>query len=523
LIIGTEEFDKFIINNDLHDFAETEILDKKIKERFLASELSTELADGLRRYLKSVKTPLAVRSSSLLEDSHNQPFAGIYSTYFLPNNHQDDEMRLGQLFHAVKLVYASSFFRSAKSYIQATLHKAEEEKMGVIVQRLVGNEYNDKFYPLCSGVIQSNNFYPLPPLDRNEPIASIALGLGKIVVEGGHVVSFSPYHPNAIPGFSSTEDILNNSQKRFYSLDLYKKNIQLFTAEDATIISNEILEAEKDGTLEYIASVYDPIDDRLRDGIDHEGMRVIMFAQMLKYDLYPITQILEQLVALGQKGMGCPVEMEFAVAFDENKDLDLYVLQIRPLLSTREYKHFEISADLKMEDAIVYSTKAMGNIMLDNIKDIIYVPASTFDRTKTIEISQEIGQLNKKLVKTPYILLGPGRWGSNDRFLGVPVDWDQISRVKTMVETPIEDIRVEPSHGSHFFHNVTSLGIPYLTIIHGNKNDYVDWTWLEDKEPVEELKYIRHIKLDKTLVVKVDGQSGTGVILKENENDNQTL
>jgi CheY-like chemotaxis protein len=514
LIIATEEFDKFIINNDLHDFAESDVKNEEIISRFLMAELSSELKEGLRRYLQHAKTPLAVRSSSLLEDSHNQPFAGIYSTYMLPNNHNDPEVKLEQLCQAVKLVYASAFFQSAKSYIQATLHKAEEEKMAIVIQRIVGNKYDERFYPIISGVAQSKNFYPLPPLERDEPIVSLALGLGKIVVEGGNVLSFSPSHPNVIPGFSSTEEILKNSQKKFHSLDLIKQDLSLSSGEESTLQYLDITKAESDGTLDYIASVYDPNDDRIRDSIDREGLKVIMFAQILKYNEYPISKVLDRLINIGKRGMGCPIEIEFALAFNEKKEMEIFILQIRPLLSAKQHVHVDIEQDISKENILVYSSKAMGNGIRDFIKDIVMVKTSTFDRTKTMEIAVEIGEINKKLNRTPYILIGPGRWGSNDRFLGIPVNWNQISGVKTMVEIPIEGITIEPSHGSHFFHNVTSLGIPYLTVTQKSKIDFFDESWLENLTVSEEKQYIFHIKMDTPLIVEVDGRCGIGIIKK---------
>jgi hypothetical protein len=517
LIIATEEFDKFVLNNDLHDFAESDVPNEKIISRFQLAKLSTELRDGLRKYLKHAKTPLAVRSSSLLEDSHNQPFAGIYSTYMLPNNYDDIEFRLEQLCQAIKLVYASAFFKSAKSYIQATLHKAEEEKMAIVIQRVVGNKHNNIFYPIISGVAQSKNFYPLPPLKRDEPIVSLAFGLGKTVVEGGNVLSYSPNHPNIIPGFSSTEEILENSQKKFYSLNISDQEISLLKGEDSTLHYLDITSAESHGTLDYVASVYDSNDDRIRDSIDREGSKVIMFAQILRYDQYPLSKILDRLIYIGKRGMGCPIEMEFALAFNEENMMEIFILQIRPLLSAKEHIHVEIETDQTNENIVVYSSKAMGNGIRDFIEDIILVKNSTFDRTKTREIAIEIGDINKKLGKKPYLLIGPGRWGTNDRFLGIPVDWNQISGVKTMVETPLQEIRIEPSHGSHFFHNVTSLGIPYLTITHRSKKDFIDWNWFNNLPLLEEKEYIRHIKLDSPLIVKIDGRCGAGTIEKNSK------
>lgn len=514
LIIGTEEFDRFIHDNDLHWVLDSELTNTEIASHFLKSDLAPELVKSLKIYLKHVRTPLAVRSSSLLEDSHNQPFAGIYSTYILPNNEKNIKSRLEQLIQSIKLVYASAFFQSAKAYIQATLHKAEEEKMGVVIQKLVGNRFDHRFYPIFSGVLKSQNFYPLDPLKREEPIASIAFGLGKIVVDGGQVLSFSPIRPNAMPGFSSVQDIIQNSQRMFYSLDLKSQNSDLSQGEDVTLLNQDLSKAEQDGTLKWVASVYDPVDDRIRDGVDHEGRKVIMFAPILKYNKFPLVAILEELADIGQRGMGCSIEMEFAVMLNNDNKLDFYLLQIRPLISMREQTEVTIDETLGKEHYLVASSKGMGNGVLDTIQDLLFVPTPTFNRKYTIEIANEIGELNRKLRKNPYILIGPGRWGSADRWLGIPVDWSQISNARTMVETPMEDIRVEPSHGSHFFHNVTSLGIPYLTITSKSRTDFVDWDWLQSLPVTEEKKFVKHIHLDTPMVVKIDGRSGMGVIFK---------
>jgi len=520
LIIGTEEFDTFIARNELNEITGLDLEDSELALRFLAAELSDELKEGLRHYLDHVKTPIAVRSSSLLEDSYNQPFAGIYRTYHLPNDPVNDKKRFKKLCQAIKLVYASAFFNPAKAYIQTALRKAEEEKMGVVIQKLVGNNYKNRFYPLLSGVIQSHNYYPLPPLKRDEPIANVALGLGKTVMDGGRNLPFSPNRPDAIPGFSSPQDVLENSQRKFYALDLLNENFDLSQGEDATLVHLDIAEADKDGTLDHLASVYDPADDRIRDGISHSGVKVITFAQMLKYDQYPLAEILAELVVIGQKGLGGPIEMEFAALLDEKGDPELNLLQIRPLLSMREHNHLEIDeGKIDEESLLVLSTGSLGNGVVDHIQDVIFVSRSTFDRARTVDIAQEIGALNKELGKTPYILIGPGRWGSNDRWLGIPIDWSHISGARTIVETPMEDISVDPSQGSHFFHNVTSLGIPYLTVSKNSPRDFVDWDWLEKHPVSNEKKYVRHVHLDEPMIVRIDGRCGNGVIAKRNGNN----
>ncbi len=514
LIIGTRAFEKFIIDNALDEVIDTNIPDNEIALLFMESKLSDELIEALKKYLAHVKMPIAVRSSSLLEDSHNQPFAGIYDTYLLPNNHKSAKTRLKQLTEAVKLVYASAFFQSAKAYIQATLHKAEEEKMGVVIQKLVGNQFGNRFYPIFAGVAQSRNFYPLPPIKRGEPISSVALGLGKIVVDGEQVLTFSPLHPNAIPGFATSGDILEKSQRKFYALDLSKQNFDLSKGEDATLISLDISKAEKDNTLDDLASVYDPVDDRFRDGSDFEGNKVITFGPILKYETYPLAKIIKELLEISERGMGCAVEMEFAASVGKDKKFDFYLLQIRPLISIREHKHIDINKNLNKKKILAFSSKALGNGIVENIKDVVFVTKNTFDRLHTVDIANEIGEINAKLNNEPYILIGPGRWGSNDRWLGIPVTWDQISGARTIVETPIEDIRVDPSHGSHFFHNVTSLGIPYLTLTYGSETDFIDWSWLEKLPVSVEKRFVRHLHFKSPLIIKVDGRCGFGLIQK---------
>ncbi len=515
LVLGTEEFDRFVDDNELHETFQEDIGDQEVARRFINAKFSAEVRKSLGKYLRHVSVPLAVRSSSLLEDSYNQPFAGIYATYILPNNNPDDDRRLDQLCRAIKLVYASAFFKPAKAYIQSTLHKAEEERMAVVIQMLMGNDHDGMFYPVFSGVAQSHNYYPLPPLEREEGIVGVALGLGKIVVEGGQVMSFSPRRPDSIPGFSSTRDILSNSQREFFALDMSRQEFDLRKeGEDATLACHDISRAEKDGTLDYLASVYDPNDDIIRHGPYYEGTKVITFAPIIKLGQYPLVELMQELLEIGTKGMGGPVEMEFAADLDAKGELELHILQIRPLLSMREHKHVAIDKTKERGDYLAYSSRALGNGRLDNLRDIIYVPPEVFDRAKTLDIASEIGKMNKRLEGRPYLLIGPGRWGSNDRWLGIPVNWGHISGARAILETPILDLRVDPSQGSHFFHNITSLGIPYLTVTRGSKEDFVDWDWLKEQPVRDEDEHVRHLHLSFPLVVKVDGRCGHGVIRK---------
>jgi hypothetical protein len=445
----------------------------------------------------------------MLEDSQNQPFAGIYATYILPNNCEDEELRLEQLCQAVKVVYASTFSRAAQSYIQSTVHFAEEEKMAVVIQKLVGKAFGDRFYPLFSGVAQSYNFYPVNPLKRGEGIVSLALGLGNTVVEGEQVLSFSPKHPNVIPGFTTPEEAMKNSQQTFYALNLDQSYFDLTVGENVTLVKLNIEAAEKDGNMDDLASTYDANDNRLRDGISAAGPRVITFAGVLKYNMIPLVTIIEELMRIGQNGMGRPVEIEFAVAKDETGKPEVHVLQIRPLVTMREHREVHISEDEK-DSAILFTDRALGNGILKDVTDIVYVPPQLFDPLKTVEIAKEIGDINKTLER-PYIVIGPGRWGTRDRWLGIPVEWDQISHARAIVEAALEDFRIDPSHGTHFFHNITSLGIMYLTVPYGKKNAFINWEMLNAIEPVSEKRYVRHLRIPP-VNVKVDGRNGYGVI-----------
>jgi len=513
LIIGTDEFDRFMDDNDLRDFVTGDTTDEEVLRRFSLGDLSRELKESLERYLTNVDKPLAVRSSSLLEDSQNQPFAGIYSTYLLPNNCSEGNERLDQLCQAIKLVYASAFTKAAKAYIQSTVHLQEEEKMAVVIQKLVGNQYGDRYYPIISGVIQSINFYPVSPLKREEGIASVALGLGNIVVEGGKVLSFSPEHPRMIPGFSAPGDVLRNSQNVFYSLDMVNQCFDLLNGEDTTLRLLDVSKAEPDGTLDILASTYDPNDNRIRDNVIDPGPKVITFAGVLKYEMIPLTKILSMMKDIGEKGLGRPVEIEFAISNNRRGNPKFSILQIRPLVALKERSNVVIEEN-DLVDPILLTDKAMGNGIVTDIRDILYVSHEEFDRTETTEISHEIGIFNQRMSDRPYILMGPGRWGTRDRFLGIPINWDDISNAGVIVEMSMPDFKVDPSHGTHFFHNLTSLGIPYLTFMHDRDYHKIDMTWLRENSSHTYMKYLRHVSLADPMIVKIDGRKGQGVILK---------
>ncbi len=515
MVIGTDLFDTFMEENNLYDALHGDMADADISDLFVNAKIGQDLKGSLWKYLTHVTEPIAVRSSSLLEDSQNQPFAGIYSTYMLPNNCFDEETRVEQLCQAIKLVYASAFYKSARAYIQSTVHITEEEKMAIVLQKLVGKTYGTRFYPIFSGVAQSINYYPVAPLKRDDAITSVALGLGRIVVEGEQVLNFSPAYPKVLQGFASPEEAIKNSQKHFYALNVDNSDTcyDFRMGEDVTLLRIPTSEAEEDGTLVYLASTYLANDNRLRDGVGYDGPKVITFSGILNYNMIPLVKIVKELLRVGGTGMGSPVEIEFASTTDENGKPEFYILQIRPLTGLKEKKQIKVKqADI--DASFIHTNKALGNGTLEGIQDILFIPPDKFDNTKTLDIAQEIGQFNKELEGRPYLLIGPGRWGTRDHSLGIPVEWDHISNARAIVEASLEDFRIDPSHGTHFFHNITSLGIMYFSIPYGTEKAHIDWDWLISQVPETKKEHVIHIKLNEDLCIKVDGRSGQGVVVE---------
>jgi hypothetical protein len=492
--------------------------DGEIAEAFLNGKINDELISDLAKLLMHFNKPIAVRSSSLLEDSQSRPFAGIYSTYMLPNNHTNDALRLSQLCQAIKLIYASVFFKEPRAYINSTSSKIEEEKMAIVIQELVGREHGGRFYPTFSGTAQSLNFYPVGHQKFDEGIASIAVGLGKTVVGGEKCLRFSPKHPESIPELSSPKLIFENAQRELYVLNTNIKNFKLSGKEDVALKRIHVEDVKDDGTLTHVASTYDRNDGRIIDTFSETGPNLITFAGILKYDVFPLSSVLNDVLEIAKKGLGCPVQIEFAVDLPENNNYipTFAILQTRPLVPS--YEHTEISWDESIERAkiFIHSDKAMGNGTMKTIKHIIYVSPENFDSTKTLEIADEIGKLNDELKQSSYILIGPGRWGTEDRFLGVPVTWDQISNVRIMVETALENFIIEPSQGTHFFHNITSRGIGYINVPYKSKENFIDWNWLECQQPKTKLKFVKLIKLTDPLIIKLNGRLGSAMVLKPN-------
>ena len=519
IVIGTDSFDNFMFENDLEIFALNETDNLKITQRFIeAPYFSKKVKEKLSDFLDIVSVPVAVRSSSLLEDSQFQPFAGVYQTYMLPNSNADKEIRLEELIQTIKCVYASTFHHGAKDYMKATSYRLEEEKMAVIVQRLVGEEREGKFYPNFAGVAKSYNFYPVPPQKSDDGIAQVALGLGKTVVEGGNAVRFCPRFPKHLLQFFSTKETIKNAQQDFYALDLNGKldhNLSDITDPFVNTYSLEV--SEKEGTLFPVGSTYSTENDAVYDGTSREGMRVVTFAPVLKHEIFPLSDILNLLLGLGTWGMGAPVEIEFAVNLDvpKGEPKEFAMLQMRPLVISREKEELSVD-DYKENELICSSDKVLGNGATENIHDIIFVDINKFDRGKSKDVAFEVSKLNSKLLdqKKPYLLIGVGRWGSLDPWLGIPVTWDQISGAAAIVESGFKDINVTPSQGSHFFQNITSFKIGYFTVNSFIKVGFINWEWLLKKKPVEEMEFTKHLHFKKPLSVKINGHKNKGIITK---------
>jgi hypothetical protein len=480
------------------------------------------LIDKLIEYLEVIKDPLAVRSSSLLEDSQFQPFAGVYETYMIPNNNPDMKVRFAELIQCIKCVYASTFYRKAKDYMKATAYRLEEEKMAVIVQRLVGAPRSERFYPDFAGVAKSYNFYPVPPQKSTDGIAQVALGLGWTVVGGGNTVRFCPKYPKHLLQFFSTKETIKNAQQDFFALNLSREIPHNLKKPLDILVQRYDLEiAEGDQTLNYVGSTYSAENDAVYDGISRHGNRVVTFAPILKHKAFPLADILDLLLELGTWGMGVPIEIEFAVNMkvDPDKPKEFALLQMRPLVISHESEELDIESDDNTQ-LLCHSQQVLGNGIIEDLFDIVVVDYQKFERSKSREAANEVSHFNTKLVnqKKPYLLIGVGRWGSLDPWLGIPVTWDQIAGAAAIVESGFKDLNVTPSQGSHFFQNITSFRIGYFTVNASIDLGFIDWDWLRNQQAEEELIYTRHIHFDNPLTVKINGRKNRGIILKPESN-----
>ena len=517
-VVCSEVFESFMESNSLYETAiETED-EERITREFLAAELPEKIIQNLRVLLAHAEYPLAVRSSSILEDSQVLPFAGIYKTFILPNNHPDTGVRLKQLMDSIRLIYASVFYNSPKQYARNADLRIEEERMAILIQRLVGESHQDNFYPAISGVAQSYNYYAYSHMKPEDGTASLALGFGRTIVEGGNVRRFSPAHPALNQPYSSVAESIKMTQNTFYALDLTANSGQLGMDEGCNYRRLGLSVAERDGVLGHIASTYSPRDDCLYDSVDHPGPKVITFAGILKYDLLPIAPVVKELLEMGRLSFGSDVEIEFAVNIPQhrNEQVEFYFLQVRPMVVGREMIDLK-PANYAKDALLCSSSHTIGNGVFNDLMDIIYVDPDKFKLQDTTAIAAEIGELNKILYheNRRCVLMGFGRMGTADPWLGIPLAWHHMSQAKVVIEADRDALQVEPSLGSHFYHNLTSLKMGYLHIGTGSPEDeYIDWQWLKDMEPVAATEHVRLVRSPAPLVVKIDGRNNTGVILK---------
>lgn len=513
VVLCTDIFDEFMDMNQLYQVALSDADDETILRAFLRAKLPDRLVEDFFAFFDVVKSPIAIRSSSLLEDSHYQPFAGIYSTYMIPYLTDKYEM-LRMLSDAIKGVYASVYYKDSKAYMQATSNVIDQEKMAVILQEVVGTQYGDRFYPSISGVARSINYYPINDELAEEGTVSLALGLGKYIVDGGLTLRVCPYHPDKVLQTSEMEMALRETQTRFYALDL--KNMgQNFSLDDGfNLLKLPVKEAENDGSLNYIASTYDPYDMVIRDGIYPGGRKVITFANILQHDVFPLARILQLVQKYGQGEMRRPVEIEFAVNLNaaEKKGV-FYLLQIRPMVDMKADLNEDLDA-IPEDQLLLKSVNSLGQGIMDDIQDVIYVKTEGYSASNNQLIAYDIEKLNKRFLGEGkhYILIGPGRWGSSDTWLGIPVKWPNISAARVIVEAGLTNYRVDPSQGTHFFQNLTSFGVGYFTINAYMNDGLYNQELLNSMPAVEETKYLRWVHFDKPLAVKMNGKKKIGVV-----------
>ena len=516
LVLTTECFDEFVKSNSLGELLFEEMPDEVIADFFRNSVVPEPFASDLSKFLEHIHYPLAVRSSSLLEDAQFKSYAGLYHTYIVANDHEDHQCRFHQLLNAIKLVYASTYFRAPKMFTERVGNNTQNEKMAVLIQCAVGTGYDKFYYPAVSGVAQSRNYYPFAKIKTEDGMANIALGLGKAVMEGETTLRFSPKHPQVLPQRTVVDDILKGSQRKFYALKLGDTTCCKEISDRNTLEQRDVSDADKEFPVQCLSSTYDPQEHRIRDISGPEGYKIVTFASLLKHKIIPFPEIIDTLLELGQQKLGCSVEIEFAVDFTEGSGTEarFSVLQIRPMSAREEMLDVDITED-DYQQAFCVSQSGLGNTINTDMADIIYIKPSSYDPANNRQIVQEINVINKNLVQEDrkYILIGPGRWGSSDHWLGIPVGWEDISGVGGIVETVHEKIHAEPSQGSHFFHNITTLGINYLSV-DGKGASFVDWEWLENASLIDETSNIAHVRTSNAFVVKVDGRTRSSVILK---------
>ena len=516
VVLCTDLFEEFMDHNNLYQLALSDADDAVILDAFRRATLPASLEGDILTFIEATSSPIAVRSSSLLEDSHYQPFAGIYNTYMVPlldNRHR----MLSMLYDAIKGVYASVFFKDSKAYMQATRNVIDQEKMAVILQEVVGRQYGDRYYPSMSGVGRSLNYYPIGDERAEEGIVSLALGLGKYIVDGGQTLRICPHHPGKVLQMSDTEMALRETQTRFYALDL--KNMgENFSVDDAfNLLKLSVREADKDGALQYLASTYNPTDQVIYPGVYPDGRKIISFVGVLEHDVVPLPHLLREVLRLGQEAMRRPVEIEFAVEIEAaSRSCVFYLLQIRPMVDVKSDVHINLS-EIRPETILLQSNNALGHGQMDGITDVVYVKTDGYNAGNNPLIAEEISRINAKFLDRGehYVLVGPGRWGSSDSWLGIPVKWPNISAARIIVEAGLTNYRVDPSQGTHFFQNLTSFGVGYFTINDFNGDGVYNRAALDALPAVEETAHVRHVRFPQALAIKVDGKKKLGYVLTE--------
>jgi hypothetical protein len=516
VVFGTDVFDEFLERNDLRDFAINVSDEQEVSRRFLASDLPDAVMRDLASLLDAISYPLAVRSSSLLEDSQHQPFAGVYETHMLSNSHPEAKVRLRQLVSAIKRVYASMFTTRAQAYVRTTSYRLEEEKMAVILQRVVGAPHGSGFYPHISGVARSHNFYPMPPMRAEDGIVAVALGFGETVMTGRPCVRFCPSYPQHPVQSSSVRDTLESSQRDFFALPLQDAaaDIELPTGGELRLF--DLADAERDGTLAPVGSTYSPENDAIYDGVSRAGVRLVTFAPILKHSLLPLAEILNYLLRITTEATSAPVEIEFAATLHPSPRAahDFGVLQLRPLALSREAVDLQLD-DVQPADLVCQSASVLGNGRLE-VRDLVVVDFHRFDRGRSQDVARDVARFNADLVRRgrPYVLIGVGRWGSAEPFLGIPVTWEEIAGARAIVEAGFKDFRVTPSQGTHFFQNLTASSVGYFTVNPEAGEGFVDWDWLAAQPAVRETTFVRHLHFDRSIVVKMHGRTQRGLITK---------
>jgi hypothetical protein len=515
-VICTDVFDVFLRENNLFDIAYSDQADDQIALAFQNAELPFNVLGDLQALIGQIYTPLAIRSSSLLEDATFEPFAGIYATKMIPNHQYDSAARFQKLSEAIKYVYASTFFKSAKSYRKATRHDNSDERMAVIIQDVVGSRHSLRFYPALSGVARSYNFYPFGRAKPEDGVVNLALGLGKTIVDGGISWSYSPAYPRIAPPFGSVQELLKNSQNEYWAINMGTPLVYDPIRETEYLVRENLSTAEKDGSLRYLCSTYDSQSDRLQIGMGNPGPRVLTFSPLLEMKQIPFNNLIKTVLTICAERLDSPVEIEFAMTFNPHK---MGLLQVRPMVVSSET--VEVTEDdLSNDNAFATSERVLGNGLIEDIQDIVYVIPDHFELENTRLIADDLQNINTYLVDEgrPYLLIVFGRLGSSDPWLGIPVNWGQISGARVIIETYQEGFSVEMSQGSHFFHNLTSLGVSYMSIPR-TENYILDWEWLSNKEEIQKTQYVRHIRTMTPLYIKIDGRSGRGAVLKNRGKD----